>query len=120
MIRLLILTLLLSPILCTAEVQVLATPEFQPTKAIGIVFNSEGTTNYQDTLISLLPNGSSVISFSAELKEEDYATAIIFGKDGETAYAGVSKTGDQKLYTCLLYTSPSPRDKRQSRMPSSA
>ena len=25
-----------------------------------------------------------------------------------------------ELYTCLLYTSPSPRDKRQSRMPSSA
>ena len=25
-----------------------------------------------------------------------------------------------KLYICLLYTSPSPRDKRQSRMPSSA
>ena len=24
------------------------------------------------------------------------------------------------LHTCLLYTSPSPRDKRQSRMPSSA
>ena len=26
----------------------------------------------------------------------------------------------QIIYTCLLYTSPSPRDKRQSRMPSSA
>ena len=25
-----------------------------------------------------------------------------------------------KYYICLLYTSPSPRDKRQSRMPSSA
>ena len=25
-----------------------------------------------------------------------------------------------QLYNCLLYTSPSPRDKRQSRMPSSA
>ena len=25
-----------------------------------------------------------------------------------------------QIYTCLLYTSPSPRDKRQSRMPSSA
>ena len=25
-----------------------------------------------------------------------------------------------RQYTCLLYTSPSPRDKRQSRMPSSA
>ena len=28
--------------------------------------------------------------------------------------------GDKKIYACLLYTSPSPRDKRQSRMPSSA
>ena len=26
----------------------------------------------------------------------------------------------EKAYSCLLYTSPSPRDKRQSRMPSSA
>ena len=26
----------------------------------------------------------------------------------------------EQLYRCLLYTSPSPRDKRQSRMPSSA
>ena len=30
------------------------------------------------------------------------------------------KMGDGWAYTCLLYTSPSPRDKRQSRMPSSA
>ena len=27
---------------------------------------------------------------------------------------------NEALRTCLLYTSPSPRDKRQSRMPSSA
>ena len=27
---------------------------------------------------------------------------------------------DEETYHCLLYTSPSPRDKRQSRMPSSA
>ena len=33
--------------------------------------------------------------------------------------AGDSSRG-ATLYTCLLYTSPSPRDKRQSRMPSSA
>ena len=26
----------------------------------------------------------------------------------------------KRIYICLLYTSPSPRDKRQSRMPSSA
>ena len=31
-----------------------------------------------------------------------------------------NKVQDGILHTCLLYTSPSPRDKRQSRMPSSA
>ena len=30
------------------------------------------------------------------------------------------KSGDSAAKDCLLYTSPSPRDKRQSRMPSSA
>ena len=30
------------------------------------------------------------------------------------------KPQGKMLYFCLLYTSPSPRDKRQSRMPSSA
>ena len=39
-----------------------------------------------------------------------------------TAIDNVSLTLDQGkvLGICLLYTSPSPRDKRQSRMPSSA
>ena len=32
----------------------------------------------------------------------------------------VGYTSRYSLVTCLLYTSPSPRDKRQSRMPSSA
>ena len=36
-----------------------------------------------------------------------------------TLYPGSMAT-DPKPYACLLYTSPSPRDKRQSRMPSSA
>ena len=29
-------------------------------------------------------------------------------------------TDGTKVYTCLLYTSPSPRDRQKSRMPSSA
>ena len=33
---------------------------------------------------------------------------------------GGGRTSSPLLYNCLLYTSPSPRDKRQSRMPSSA
>ena len=33
---------------------------------------------------------------------------------------GTLDSGEQAISSCLLYTSPSPRDKRQSRMPSSA
>ena len=45
------------------------------------------------------------------------AIALAFG-----AWVWIEKGADLglKYYTCLLYTSPSPRDKRQSRMPSSA
>ena len=37
----------------------------------------------------------------------------------EAARRGI-EIDDESLTSCLLYTSPSPRDKRQSRMPSSA
>ena len=35
-------------------------------------------------------------------------------------FSGVTSTSIASSISCLLYTSPSPRDKRQSRMPSSA
>ena len=35
-------------------------------------------------------------------------------------YSGIAYFGTGGHESCLLYTSPSPRDKRQSRMPSSA
>ena len=41
------------------------------------------------------------------------------GKTIVVKYGGNAMT-DDRLKRCLLYTSPSPRDKRQSRMPSSA
>ena len=37
-----------------------------------------------------------------------------------TVWLPDTQPGDEAALTCLLYTSPSPRDKRQSRMPSSA
>ena len=42
-----------------------------------------------------------------------------------TGIGGIGMSGIAEIlfelgYDCLLYTSPSPRDKRQSRMPSSA
>ena len=53
--------------------------------------------------------------------------AIVFGlmgvinlAHGELIMLGAYTTYVVQLIFCLLYTSPSPRDKRQSRMPSSA
>ena len=57
---------------------------------------------------------SNIVSFFAIMMEQ------FFGSGESVAY---SPDGDTLLSTsigCLLYTSPSPRDKRQSRMPSSA
>ena len=52
---------------------------------------------------------------------------VIFEMNGATRAGRIDRVMDghcvidhQQRMTCLLYTSPSPRDKRQSRMPSSA
>ena len=43
------------------------------------------------------------------------------GNDCSNMEAGFDQIlNEEKRSNCLLYTSPSPRDKRQSRMPSSA
>ena len=51
--------------------------------------------------------------------ETPIAKAILAGRYSEGSTAAVDVDGE-RLSFCLLYTSPSPRDKRQSRMPSSA
>ena len=51
------------------------------------------------------------------------ATAYMLIKTGELNTVVVeahSKASDVTTFTCLLYTSPSPRDRQKSRMPSSA
>ena len=42
------------------------------------------------------------------------------GSGKHTKYAATSSNKPKKRYSCLLYTSPSPRDRTRSRMPSSA
>ena len=48
-----------------------------------------------------------------------FPVAFAIGGAGVIAFAIIAFLDGQGLL-CLLYTSPSPRDKRQSRMPSSA
>ena len=48
---------------------------------------------------------------------------IEFNRVGQENWRGQCNTtywGDSKVIICLLYTSPSPRDRQKSRMPSSA
>ena len=46
--------------------------------------------------------------------------SIVVNKDGDRFYDEGEDVWPDVFTFCLLYTSPSPRDKRQSRMPSSA
>ena len=49
---------------------------------------------------------------------KEYVDEINQSESMDSAINGLLQSLDP--YSCLLYTSPSPRDKRQSRMPSSA
>ena len=59
--------------------------------------------------------GGAVTTIMKKLLEEGIVDAVVAVEEGWDLYDAVPI-----LITCLLYTSPSPRDKRQSRMPSSA
>ena len=58
-------------------------------------------------------------SARVQAKNWRLATLISLGVSGVLA-GGMLWQATQSLVTCLLYTSPSPRDRQKSRMPSSA
>ena len=67
------------------------------------------------------------LSYPAVLAQLTGRDVINAGISGETTAEGLQRlpevldeTGPRLLLFCLLYTSPSPRDQRGSRMPSSA
>ena len=73
---------------------------------------AEAMKFFENTLNEVAPqNQITWKGKSEELKETSNEIYIIFALALITAYL---------VMACLLYTSPSPRDKRQSRMPSSA
>ena len=56
-----------------------------------------------------------------EMKKHHMSVEYTYEFPKEVAWEGnVSQLRDQFFITCLLYTSPSPRDRTRSRMPSSA
>ena len=68
-----------------------------------------------DQAVSSLTNFAVNIVIARELGAEQYgAFALVY-----VTY-GFALQASRGLATCLLYTSPSPRDRQKSRMPSSA
>ena len=56
---------------------------------------------------------------TASKESEIFVSNLIKTLSRKVDYAIVSEAG-ASVYSCLLYTSPSPRDRQKSRMPSSA
>ena len=76
------------------------------------------TTNYRNTFIEIAEDSKITKGEMPPLKGEKKTVANLqFDMLYDSPY---HYTSDEVLFSCLLYTSPSPRDKRQSRMPSSA
>ena len=80
------------------------------------------TASKEETFVDLLHLGAPfVLRFDFDLEPGDLLCECMLEEAGhpiDAIFDGsriVGRTGN-----CLLYTSPSPRDKRQSRMPSSA
>ena len=98
---------------------------------IGMVSEADLSSDFSDALLEIKDNGhtKSIESvqgihilkvekrFSSENKDSDNLRAFAKNKIKE---GKLQKKIAEYFTNCLLYTSPSPRDKRQSRMPSSA
>ena len=79
----------------------------------------------RELIIGDRQTGKTAIAVDTIINQKDQDVKCIYvaiGQKQSTVAQVVQKLADHGAldYTCLLYTSPSPRDKRQSRMPSSA
>ena len=61
-----------------------------------------------------------VLGLSKVLKSTEFLVVVNTGDDFHHLGLKICPDIDTVTYTCLLYTSPSPRDSDSSRMPSSA
>ena len=83
----------------------------------GVTFaSSDGLDGYGGSFASLHEE----MTFTARVPEITVVKGVRNDTDGDTAFAPSADGDAGDRMRCLLYTSPSPRDQRGSRMPSSA
>ena len=92
-------------------------------QALNTAKNAEETE--EGAMIEVLYKGSMVEMTYDEIKAIKDSQTTVYTQPQADAQDTIDTMYSEYMdrtytYTCLLYTSPSPRDKRQSRMPSSA
>ena len=86
-------------------------------------FVSEFDSVSEVTVKNLLPNIPTLVIFNVEdsyLSTLQSHSSVEFAEEEPQSFPTVTYPSQPSAYTCLLYTSPSPRDSDTSRMPSSA
>ena len=115
---------------CNESQEVLSIFDYQPSNKTA---RYKANRNGLQVVIQFttVPNSSQVaihsdlnnLSLCSGILEEDFLSKV-YDRDSVEKILGrilIEALGTNVVYrSCLLYTSPSPRDKRQSRMPSSA
>ena len=74
---------------------------------------------YGEKVVFMFEEKDDAYRYAEQLEAQGDPEMVVISLKDNVAIAACERTGTR--YTiCLLYTSPSPRDKRQARMPSSA
>ena len=76
--------------------------------------------NFASNIASSIDQTANIISNNDDIEESIILIDIPQGSSAAQISSILAQEGIISSSFCLLYTSPSPRDKRQSRMPSSA
>ena len=66
------------------------------------------------------PKSEAISSILREVISKERIPGIIAAITSSEGIVAIGSEGVRRINTCLLYTSPSPRDRTRSRMPSSA
>ena len=72
------------------------------------------------TKVAVIGAGGMLQYHAAGFKEAGAEIVALVDMNEDAAKEAAKTWGIPETYTCLLYTSPSPRDRQKSRMPSSA